>query len=617
MAIDKKTAQQAKKVHEKKQAPVGSGTLKGWSFSTSMRNPGRIGQILGIVIKDKRARKGKAADRTWGIETQAWLFSQLKENEYYNEGSNRNSDVVGDAERGRTATSPTSQIGFLQAEPGKPLTVTPLGALYAKALDDEDGILAEDYLLLALSRLRLILNKEGEAQQYRAGQKVKGTPTAPLGHIIDLFLDEGVFETGGITLTRAQYLIPLAVSAAAKPTLLSLAHSKTFEKDLATTIKGNINTVQEYGDTLVRYLLLSGLFTRDSSTGKPKIAIAPGREYQARRIRDALLDPSAMAETADWDTYRGALTRAPEGTFPWHGSTQDYEDDCSEIAAVILKLTGEAPEYHPEDHKAHILLRQQLGEVQERKYIASGQSLADLPHNLKIVRTATEKNKRNGKTVSPLNFEAAVLKASTAMAHIGKFAPNYLKDNNNKPIAHAPGKDGDGWLHGQGEHGPHLLLEASLQGGRSQALTEWQPAIRHMKSKKVNGQALDPEQTAGLLVMTSLHEDTIGMCTQAAYSMHNPENVRPTPAYLLPMTHTQYARLLENTVADGKRLATLEELVDWIKDTSKAIATCKNVSEPAVFGAFMDEQIERWNAQMLERASKAANEQGVARKAKP
>lgn len=616
MAIAKKTARQAQNVQTKKDSPEGTGQLQAWSFSTSMRNPDRLSQILDIVIRDERERaKKKAGDRLWDAETQAWMFDRLKEFDHYNQ-KQPNSDLAEDAKRGRTATSPASQLGFITAAPGQPLESTPLGRLYAEALVENDQIMVQDYLLLALTRLRLLIDNKGAPNHYPAGKAGKGTPTAPLGHIIDLFMDESVFDAGGISLRRAKYLIPLATSEDVKPMLLDLAHSKNFEKDIAAAAAGKLNTIKDYGDTLCRYLLLSGLFIRDASTGKDKISIAPGREHQARRIRDALLAPNANAHVTGWDAYRKEQTSAPQGALPWHGTTEDYISDCQEVAKLIYTLTDEVPDYDPEDRKAHITLRQTLGEIQERKYINSGQNLRDFGHHLGQVKGAGDK-RPNGKRIKPLPFEAAVLRLGSALANIGRFAPNYLKDSNNKPIAHAPGNEADGWIHGTGSKGPHLMLEASLQGGRGQAASEWQPAVRHLTNKKIHGEAIDLENAAGLLVMTSIHEDTIGMCAPNFHCLNLAPEFRPPPAYILPITHTQYARLFENVAYDTHRLASLEEMVGWIKTTCKELSRNPNIRDPQVFAQCLDEAIEGWNDRILERRAQLGVGKAAGRKAKP
>lgn len=616
MAIAKKTARQAEKAQVKKDSPEGTGQLQAWSFSTSMRNPDRLSQILDIVIRDERQRaKKKESPRIWDADGQAWMFERLKEFDHYEE-KKRSSDKVDDSGRGRMATTPTAQLGFINATPGQPLESTPLGRLYADALQESDQILIQDYLLLALTRLRLLIDREGKAGHYPAGKTGKGTPTAPLGYIIDLLMDESVFDAGGISLQRAKYLIPLAISDEVKPTLLELAHSKTFEKDIKAAVSGKLKTIKDYGDTLCRYLLLSGLFIRDSSTGKDKISIAPGREHQARRIRDALLSPNAHDHVTGWAEYRQEQAGAPQGALPWHGTTDDYISDCQEVAKLIYTLTDEAPEYDPDDRKAHITLRQALGEIQERKYINSGQNLRDFKLHLGQVRGAGDK-RADGKRIKPLPFEAAVLRLGSALGNIGRFAPNYLKDNNNKPIAHAPGNEADGWIHGMGPNGPHLMLEASLQGGRGQAASEWQPAVRHLTNKKVNGEPIDLENAAGLLVMTSIHEDTIGMCAPNFHCLNLAPEFRPPPAYILPMTHTQYARLFENVVCDTHRLATLEEMVDWIKNTCKELSRNPNIRDPQVFAQGVDQAIESWNARMLDRRTQLGLGKARVRKAKP
>ena len=612
MPIGKKTAQQVKTTNDKKPTRVGSGQLSAWSFSTSMRNPDRLAQILNVVLLDERERKKTKKPRIWNPEGQAWMFEQLKQRDHYNETKNNDKGELGNAGRGRTATSPAAQIGFIQAEPGKPLKLTELGRLYAEALEENDTILAEDYILLALTRLRLTLNEHGKPSHWAAGKDTKHPITAPLAHIIDLFLDESIYDGGGISRNRAKYIVPLAVSKQRKSTLLGLAHSKTFEKDLATVVEGKLATVNTYGDTLIRYLLLSGLFTTNSSLGKNHLTIAPGREHQARRIRDALLDLDNPPTT--WEDYRREQCSAPAGTFPWHGTDEDYLSDCQEIASVILTLSGEAPVFDPDDRQAHVMLRQQLLEVQESRYITSGQSLVDFPHNIKRVRNATTPSKNSGRTITPLEFEAAVLCAATAVSNIGRYAPNYLKDSNNKPIAHAPGNDGDGWIHGKGPNGPHLMIEATMQGGRGQTAAEWQPAIRHIKNKKINHELIPRDDKAGLLIATSLHEDTIGMFGRDARTIARDEQLSHTQPYILPLTHEQYARLMENTVAQGERLATLEDLVEWIKETVTEYGNNDDILNPASFYTVIDDAIARWNDTMQARAQALINVQSATSK---
>lgn len=587
MNIASPTAHQKKNAQEK--VRVGTGTLSGWSFSTSMRNPERIAQILQIVLNDQKSRrKRKLGPRIWDHATQAWLFEEMKLEGFYNERQ-RNPDNVDEAGRGRTAMSPVSQLGFLSARPGQPLVVSPLGQRYAQALRDNDGILMEDYMLLALYRFRMI-NRDGKPVQRRPNDS--GEITAPLGHILDLFLDPSV-EGVGISEERAKYIIPLAVSEKNKPQLLELVHCQGFRKKLETVIAGKVNTVRDYGDTLIRYLLLTGMLKMDATDGNTRIILAPGREEQARRIRDALLAPG-RDQDQDWETYRAQLEAEPDETFPWHGTRQDYENDCKSVARAIEELTGSYPDYDPADRRAHVLLRQRLGQAQELAYFNSESSINDFPRHLEVIRSVS----RKGNKITSLDFEVAVLRSVAGLRGVGRFAPNYLKDMKGNPMSHAPGNDGDGWVHGTGDNGPHLLLEASLIRGRDQCSKEWEPSLRHLRNKKVDGVAVDPEHTVGLLVVPQLHQDAISACVRDARDIQ----FESRPVYLLLMSNEQYANLLENTIKDGNRLADFDELVDWIKRTCEKIGTTRDAKNPEVYARVLDGEIQAWNALMASKA---------------
>lgn len=585
MKIGKPTAQQAKTVQATPRE--GTGELSGWSFSTSMRNPERLAQVLDVVMSDSKARARRGdAERIWNADTQGWLYDALKAAGFYTE-SRRKSDQVGGATRGRTAMTPAAQLGFVRATSGQPLRVTPLGQRYARALKANDTALMEDCILLALYRLRMKLNAQGKPSHREPGDQ--GPFTAPLGHILDLFLD-AVGASGGLSLERAKYLIPLATAAAHKDALARAIQSPQFMRDLPALVQGKVGTLRDYGDTLLRYLLLSGLFKLENMQGWACLILAPGREDQARRLRDDLV---GATDSADWEAYRRDVEADVLAPFPWHGSQEDYANDCQALAKALERLTSLQADYDVHDPRAHLALRTQLGRAYEQAYLSSGRSLVDLPDHLNLIRAVVTP----GNKIRPLDFEVAVLRAGTALGGISRFAPNYTKDMWGNPLSHAPGNDGDGWIHGQADNGPHLLLEASLVGGRQQLSAEWEPARRHLTQKKVDGQDIDSEAAAGLLVMPTLHGDAVSACVRDARDL----DLEDHPAYLLLITHAQYARLLENTVAGSERLATVEELVDWIQATCRKVGKEKNGRDPGVYSALLDQEIEAWDARMMER----------------
>lgn len=601
MGFSKKTARQVELTLINKNKPeLGSGEYKLWSFSTSLRNPSRLGQILDILARDKK--KGK---RIWDKEGQNWLFKQLQELNLYASKTNLSVNVGLDG-RGRTAAAPVAQLGFIEANFLQPIQITPMGELYMDALKNNNKIIMEDYLLLSLSRLRLIENSTGDCSHVNPKNINQGKLISPLLNILNVFLDNSVLESGGISTRRASYIIPLATNNKRNKDIISLTKSKKFSKDFLKLLKGNINTAYEYGDTLTRYLINTGLFIKDASTGKGRIAIAPGREQQARRLRDYLIKKTEeeAKEGVSWEKYRKSLTEHQKDIFPWHGSTEDYIKDCNELVNAIYSLTGEVPDYHLEDNYAHIKLRQMLGDAQEVKYISSGQNISDFNKNLLAVQSA-DKPKANGKFITPLAFEAAVLKSCTAFNNIKAFLPNYLKDYTGNPIAHAPGNDGDGWIIGESskENKPnYLLIEASLIKDRSQAMTEWQPAIRHLLNKaNESGEAINPENKAGILVLPSVHEDTITACARDLHCLHLPKELRSEPIYLLPLNNSQLSRLLENVVYKNARLVEFNEFVLWIKNTCIKLGKTPNLRNPEIFNEALNQEIAQWNLMINEK----------------
>lgn len=566
---------------------TGTGALSGWSFSTSMRNPERLAQILSIVLGDARARARQGLPaRVWTPDTQVWLYEAMKEAGFYNE-SDKGSTQVPDPTRGRTAASPAAQLGLLRAKANQPLQLTDLGLRYAKTLKSNDSVFTEDLMLLALYRLRMTLDASGKPSHLK--ESATGAVVAPLGHILDLFLDPTVVAAG-LSLRRAKYLVPLATSAAAAGALVAAATSTTFERDLPALVRGDLNTLGTYGDTVIRYLKLSGLFKIDDD----RIILAPGREDQARRIRDALVAPQAAPSS--WAAYRQGLEAPPPAVFPWHGTAQQYAADCQALADALEAFSGVRADYDPQDPSAHIALRRALGRAQEHAYLTNGTALSDLPGNLATIRQA---GGTGAGRPSALGFEVAVLRAGAVLGGIGRFAPNYIKDMRGNPTAHAAGKDGDGWLHGAHANGPHLLLEASLLGGRDQNAKEWEPAKRHLLAKRLEDQPIDQEAAAGLLVMPSLHEDAISACVRDARDLHLEER----PGYCLLVTPDQYARLLEPAVAGGAALATLDELVEWVQATCRTVGQTFNGKNPAVYLGVVNDAIDAWTQRLLARAA--------------
>jgi hypothetical protein len=580
----KKAQKTARQKRDSGSKPFPTGDLKGWSFSTSMRNPDRIGQTLEVV--NDLLQKDPSA--IWGDRAQAVFFDILKK-KFYTQGS-QSKKGLDNAARARTAISPAAQLGLVIAENGAPLFLTPTGVAMLDYLGkgSQEGV--RKTLLTALSRFQLTWRG--------TGKKIPGDGS-PLGSILALYDALSGIRPHSPSLTKgeAKLLLPLLTGKSAAARIVQLLKQRDngeqgFERAVAAISCTKLETLADYGDTLSRYLTQCGLTEWVAGkNGQAELRVVSCRLNQAKRICLHLERDDTLS--ANKDEYLQQL-RGPVEAWPfWLGDKEDHQVDCQLLAKEIEGITRHDVGWDSNDPEAFFVLlekRRQAGHtffaISEKPSENLGKVMADL-EDLRTLKKSTIRG-----FSGPLALEVFAGRAIAAFGGITNHNPRYITDYGNHPISTATG----------GEMGADcivesfnsvLVIESTMMRSGSQNTHEFEPILRHVsaickKSQKEN-------KDACLMLAPTIHVDLMTRCLSQARDVGHGSVSRT--ANLVPLDIIEFNRLLAPVhnawKFDGFRVP-LDEAEKWVKETFVEMRRPLLDQSLVAWRGFISDRLKEW-----------------------
>ncbi len=551
--------------------------LKPWSISTTVRNPDRIADFLGIL-------KDQFEGAEWNIDAQVGYQTHLIANrlygafnfQFYNglsqeqvaliEGDGdinfEDAKAIMDAKqytdpgmRGRTSFKPLQKIGFADLYEGK-VRVTQAGlALLSGEVDDGDLFLRS----LLKWQLPNILDKQGFPAKGGYCLKPFVSVLHLIGAVNDLCRKRSIKPLGisqtelgvfGLTMIRwdevgetAREIVDFRIKHA---TLAHWERDQALLEDRASLRSGfEMKYTPDYADNVVRYFRITGLL-RLRGQGR-FIDHEPVRKVEI----DALLkgDTGKPIDYAPPRRYCEVLGDPNQPLLPW-----ETHRELEKKTAVLL--LNEIEEYEGEEHLDRgVFANKNIAEMKslvvdlrlKRDEILSVKAKFDMeePKNIRekiaALRGLTKQSK--GGMQKSLALEWIVASGLVALNDAEEIRPNYPRGDDGLPRAHAPGGKPDIECYYLGFS---CVCEVTMTRNRSQWMMESQPVMRHLRDFE-DGRK-ESEAVFALFIAPSIHRDTINTFWIAVKHEFEGRSQR-----IVPLTIEQFCTVLEVCVECKER----------------------------------------------------------------
>ncbi|MDR0868036.1 MAG: AlwI family type II restriction endonuclease [Planctomycetota bacterium] len=576
-----------------------------WSVSTTVRNPERIRDFLGVLAK--------LAGEAWNGATQRRYQILLVQRKLYGYGNPQFENGLADEQRawldaptltetqaaaildaknykgglemrGRQSFNPIKKMGLAALDANDRIVITDFGKYFLREDYDLGEVFFRSFLKWQYPNF--------DANQYpaRDGYNVKPfVATLRLLKAVNALCEKHGEKAKGVskiefalfftTLSDHRNLIATAEKVwMFRRDFADRENKKQEINDFAADYFSNHfaeyeswNNALDYADNLIRYFRLTRYFYLRGNGFY--FDLEPRRTIEI----DALLavDNGAallFANAQKWADYLGDMTKP---VLPWETAPRlcEIRDGLlREIKAEGLALRQNAitPPLMPSLPKNEIvadlqktiaILRDYRRQLFEARTHAETQEISRIENCIADLR-----NIFNSREKKPVELERLITLGLYALNDALTISPNYPVGDDNQPIFTAPANKPDIECFYQSFN---AICEVTLLINRAQWFNEGQPVMRHLRDFEEQHR----DKTAYcLFVAPSLHRDTLNtFWTSVKYEYEG------EPQRIIPLTITQFVNLLEVLTAAKKAARPfshqkLRDLFDEILVATKSAA---------------------------------------------
>lgn len=506
---------------------------KPWSISTTVRNPERLRDFLGVLKQFEGNDFSHPIQVQYQIKLiqeklykpndlepdQAEFYSNLDPMPYKIAEDIFNRQNYEDPPmRGRQSVNPLNKLGFAIARNNSgPIKITELGNYFLSENYDISKIFFNSLLKLQFPN--------PWSEDFTASQGFNICPFIATLHLIkrlnektedDLTKEE--FSLFVTTLTnyndidsQVSLILKYRKTSNKKDFIEKYLLSFYKKKDLKPK---DVTNLYDYGDNSIRYFRLTKYFkiALDAFGNAFKIGFEPSRKEEICQILESF-DGSAIEFTSP-ERYISYLIDFNQPNLPWSNISKlksiamslrnslmiELEEKRQDIKNGIKKLLEEKIECFNlsqlEDYNSKI--RKSILDIRnnKKKFILS-KNISHL-ENLIVLLT----NKKNLRKIKPEEFEKIICDALQVLNDEILIKPNYIMDDDGLPINHAPANKADIECFYKSYQ---AVCEVTLNCSKMQWVLEGQPIMRHLRDfEKKN-----PDKISYcLFIAPKIHQDT-------------------------------------------------------------------------------------------------------------
>jgi hypothetical protein len=506
-----------------------------WSISTTVRNPERLIDFLS-ALKDL---EGRPFDKGGQERFQILLIAKrlykptkipaelrelvdnpkelsLKTAEKLFHRQNYQDPPM----RGRQSANPLNKLGFAIAKESMgPIQITDLGRLYLSEGSDIGHVFFKSLLKFQLP------NPLSDDFREEIGFDIQ--PLVAALHLIS--------KTGSLSQREFSIFVPSLINyrqieersrMIGRFRKMSPAEKSKFEQEFLKDFYGQRTLTQqqktnpyEYGDNTMRYFRLTKYFrVTTHALGGWRIDCEPARSKEIEQLLKAFNGAATrFKNVSEYIDYIGDMKRPG---LPW----ETDQKKARAVAAALLDrideefrnlddvLQGELSNKRAELRKADVVkfsddsLASHITALREFRLriiqLCQGATIRNNWEELKRI-VALLKDGRAVRELDPVEFEDIITRCFKIIDDEIRIKPNYVVDDEGKPIAFAPGSKADIEAYYEAFN---TTLEATLDSSRSQVYRESMPVMRHLD----DFQKKNPEKPAFcVFIAPRIHNDTV------------------------------------------------------------------------------------------------------------
>lgn len=609
---------------------------KPWSISTTVRNPERLRDFLGVL----KELEGQPFSSENQIKYQIFLIQNKlykptdltkEQGEYFDDiekempfsvareifNTQRYEDP---AMRGRNSVAPLNKMGLCVAKNSADgVKITPLGQYFLSEDYDLGKLFFIHFLKWQLPNPASITFSEND------GFAIK--PFIGVLHLINevnkrwakagndpIGISKDEFSLFALTLIdyrsikkQAEKLIEYRVGLRSQKDDKSRKQFReTFRQSFARTfletsknseIEKLLNNLKDYGDNAIRYFRLTRyLHIRG---GGFYVDLEPRRSIELDKL--LATDNAAPLAFASADEYIEYLADLEQPVLPWETKSElakiadslnrDVQDYVSDLKAKTVKIPAFAFQkiagLNQEQLKQHIEeLRTYRRKLQELEIHFESQNVSKIQEYIDALKNIHQSDNKKS-----IELEKLSTLALNALNDALEIKPNYPVGDDNEPTFTAPANKPDIECFYEKFNS---VCEVTMLTDRSQWYNEGQPVMRHVRDFE---NSYTDKMTYCLFIAPRLHQDTV-----ETFWMAIKYGYKGTAQRIVPLSITQFIRLIEVLLEikkEGKRFSH-DELLNLYK---QILGLTDHVAHSEEWIERIPETITAWQKSILAKQS--------------